>query len=465
MNIFDSSFDALAGELEKRYRNSTDRAVSADPPPQLAAILRACFGASLRTEENRPTIFSVVCTDEAYAKRRALEGKGVFNAWDYAQLVKPVLMDPDQIRKIAAGLEPEYGAILVWSFEQPMIFGVARFPDHGFASHPHRRTGVQIARALRITARGPGSLVFDNLDTVLGELHDGQLTEASGIPIIEPLFGPVGALLHRFVAEARSRVDLLGVRPISKEDDPFGFNYWSEMYRFALGEILRAAQRHRRGATLVVGPEDDLTKIIGTAPFIFEDVSSRNGGVRSGFPTVSSRLAEYYRDYLRSWSSHRSPDKNPFLVTGCDEPWMVLRSGMSAANSTQESFNELRYACEFAGRLSAADGAMLLTDSLDVYTVGAKLKVQEVRLASVRLGSLGDCLRSLSDEEIASLPEYSLPRGSRFKSAVSCAMTLPDAIVFVISSDGPMSALARVGQHVVVFEPISFGFHANAARS
>src|SRR5262249_20597234 len=161
------------------------------------------------------------------------------------------------------------------------------------------------------------------------------------------------------------------------------------------------------------------------AHFTFEDVSSRDDIVRPGFTTVLSRLAEYYREFLQSSTARANPNF-PFLAEGFP-PWMVLGRGMSAANDTQDSFRELRDGCEFVGQLSAADGALLLTESLNVYAMGAKLKVDDIKSVSLRLASPDD-LGSLTDERIRSLPEYSEPRGSRFKSAVLCCRRLPAGI-------------------------------------
>ena len=68
---FGAFFDALATTLEERYVKSKESSghPSCDLPPNLANLLRVCYSASLRTEEHRQSTFSVVCANEAYAKR------------------------------------------------------------------------------------------------------------------------------------------------------------------------------------------------------------------------------------------------------------------------------------------------------------------------------------------------------------------------------------------------------------
>jgi hypothetical protein len=450
MHVFASSFETLANNLDIRFRES-QRGKTCNPPPNLDRIIRACFSASLRTEERRQTVFSVVVIDEEYATRLK---RPLIGACDYCTLVQRVPLTADHIRKIAAGLEPLYGAILAWSFEQePKIWGVARFPIHTSVSALHRER-IEHYNAFRITARGPGSLVFDDLDSVIGELHEFRLSGHLAIPTLEKV-DRLRILLDLFASEARKAVPLDD--RFAKVSDSTESLAWSEIYHFVLREILRAAQSHRRGATFIIAPEDKLRKIADPEAYTLQDVAPDDDADKCGFGTVRSRLTAYYRDFLTYELAQGVGDGS---YSSLLPPWALQSAGMfigtTSSESAHRSLNELRHACEFVGRLSAADGAVLLTPSFNVYAMGAKLN-HDVDWSTVHYVP-ADKAWLLKDEEILGLPRYSQPRGSRFKSGVSCSQNWSDALVIVVSSDGPMSALTSVEKHVLVYEPISISF-------
>lgn len=127
-------------------------------------------------------------------------------------------------------------------------------------------------------------------------------------------------------------------------------------------------------------------------------------------------------------------------------------------------------AAKFVGRLTAADGAVVLNPALGVVSIGAslhskdKLKMRHLTLDAMARGDIEPFYPNIviqsifakrSHPVITKLPKYNMPRGKRFESGVTCALKDQDALVFVASEDGPIAAMVGVDDEVLIAEPIS----------
>jgi hypothetical protein len=116
---------------------------------------------------------------------------------------------------------------------------------------------------------------------------------------------------------------------------------------------------------------------------------------------------------------------------------------------------ELMRAARFVGRLTAADGAVILGPDLRVLLMGAKLKTGPP--PKCRHITSSAALRLMNREiEQPELEEYVNPRGTRFKSAASFAISDDQSLVFLASADGPVAILQGSNSEVLIGEPLSF---------
>jgi hypothetical protein len=99
---------------------------------------------------------------------------------------------------------------------------------------------------------------------------------------------------------------------------------------------------------------------------------------------------------------------------------------------------------EFLAQLTCVDGALILTDEMQPLSYGSMLP-SEAWSGQVVRGPNGYDNR----EESIELKSY----GSRHNSAVAMAGACPEAVVFVISQDGPVRGLKRVHEDAVHWWP------------
>ena len=108
------------------------------------------------------------------------------------------------------------------------------------------------------------------------------------------------------------------------------------------------------------------------------------------------------------------------------------------------------------------DGATLLLPDLRVLSFGAKFADSAFDKKRVKIFSNTKSVANLdlSDIEsrrdfVDSLPIYDKDRGMRFWSAVSFVDRVKDAVVFVASVDGTLTACMPLSGSVIVVEPIT----------
>jgi hypothetical protein len=132
---FLDGFRAVAVTVTERYNEESRDWTFLDAPTapeRLEEFLELCFSASLNAEEHNPTALTVVIGNEEYFSRRGYSrfAAGVPHSWDYASFVEPIPMTPAALRKLAAGMDSEDGAVLAWRAPSGAccLYGIVRFP-------------------------------------------------------------------------------------------------------------------------------------------------------------------------------------------------------------------------------------------------------------------------------------------------------------------------------------------------
>ena len=99
--------------------------------------------------------------------------------------------------------------------------------------------------------------------------------------------------------------------------------------------------------------------------------------------------------------------------------------------------------------LSSVDGAVVLNDKFDVMHIGAEIRISDTDIGK----GLTDVM--IIDKEGNKHPRQIEEKGTRHRSAYRFALKNPESLVMVISQDGPISVVKRVGDEVHVWEDVS----------
>jgi hypothetical protein len=438
-------FERVAAVIRERYERVEGNKPRHALPSKLPAIIEACFSASMRMEEQRPTQFQVVCAHPDRTK--GAQSNTYHTQWDIGLLTETQLT-AEKLRKLAPAVDYENSAILVWDQgKEAVLAGIVRFTKTGGGREPHELGNFPFDRALRITAIGPGTLVFDNCHMLLGELADGTLTFPQALPI----FSYGGGVFDNWISSlAAIAFEALPDYLKSTEANPHVRREWEDVYKSTLLSIVLAMRRTKRGGTLVITNNDHPLTCVSDATYQF---SSWFEQPKDGMPTVPVRMQKYFRTVQEC--------KHPQLMkefAGKDVN-TALFFGLPKISELHRDYAELVRAARFIGRLTAADGAVILKPDFSVCAIAAKLKTSEDAsdLKVCRCVTNENMIQLINREiEQSSLEVYTKPRGMRFKSSLYSAGLDQESLVFSASVDGPVALFVSADDEVLLGEPVSF---------
>jgi hypothetical protein len=114
--------------------------------------------------------------------------------------------------------------------------------------------------------------------------------------------------------------------------------------------------------------------------------------------------------------------------------------------------NKIAEYCSTIAALSAVDGAVVLSRKLRLYGFGA-----EILATSPSLSEIKDAY----DPNVTQAATVRLERyGTRHRSAMRMCSSFEECVALVVSQDGPVKAIKRVGANVVMWNDVTLGRQA-----
>jgi hypothetical protein len=462
-------------------------------PDQLDHIIATCYAASMQKEESRPTRFRVVCSSPDIVE--ILDSSDEVDVLPFREKVP---LTSHSIRKLAAGMEIPDTALWVWTESgKTLIFGLLRITRARWGvTTPHDKWSHKTRNALSISATSPGMLVFDNLEGIVGEFANGKFEATWDLEGVSLLASRLNGMSDMAFAVATEE---LWMTIMSREEEKqllaaqnpaelpkrlrgmirhsSAYNRWRQYYVFVLKMLLRAVQRHGCGGTLVISTNSSLECGLKALGNVCEGKTSR-GRKADGATVLRDWMFTYYEDLVKADPRYLAFHHNEHFMWDQKARAHDLKSTLPPTDEYSEfkslafqcvcqvdskhrAFAELAHAARLVGKLSAADGATILLPDFSVYSFGAKFadsKFEKSR-AKVYANSESDTpdLSTIDSQRsyMSVLPTYDKERGMRFWSAVSYVDKVKDAIAFVSSVDGTLTACMRLGDGVLIIEPIS----------
>lgn len=382
--------------------------ISASDLDSLSLLLDTVFFASLMIEEGEHVRIAIVhSVDGAVGLSTVLDEspgneKDPALAWDVTAIPRKTF-DAATLAKLSRGIE--YGAQLVvvgGAGSELWIDGVARIR--------HRTDG---GSSIRIAAPRPGVIVIErHVDQVL------RFEAGKQVPRPIDVFGSDGAVRRAITAITG---DLGGVASaVTRADGPTFCSYPES----ALRRLIQKMRATGSGAVLALLPREP------------DEQTLR--GVRYGRvdPMLLSTRIQADKDLIPGSLSNRIARRDESLDH--DE----ARARDAAQNAAGVAAEELEAAIEDVAQLSAIDGAVLGGPRLAIYGAGYLIPAVQLPAGTVRqaLDASGDTSE-----------EYPARHGARHGAGFSFAYQNTNAVVFIVSEDGPVSCALRVGDHVLVW--------------
>lgn len=382
--------EAWIRDQEHPYKGREKR----DYPDQkrLAELLDIAFRASLINEEGTPVRGSLVwlSPDDLSAselpKRR--ESPLLLHLAEHRDL------DAEILGKLAPPTVGGGASLLIsWFDDRPKVWGIIySATSQGLLSEiaagiPEARHFSPDAPTIEIT--GTGSLTISRSGGVIGRIHKGEFAKALPTPFHSRAMGP-------------PLYDLFGIHvslgKFATEED----GSRASLLFACLNYLLIKLSRRGCGACLIFVPDSSITMARQAAQFPWDS----KGGLEMG-ALIRARIR---------YGTEEKNSRVPNLFT------------LKANEALRQRLDRI------AG-LALLDGATLLTPAFDVIGFGVKLQAAnfsgDVEEGPDGLGGEGG--------KIVDFTRF----GTRHNSALRFIASVPGAIAFVASADGPIRGLTR----------------------
>lgn len=409
---FPSQLASVVTERWHSFVSRHDREPPALPEAStLRYILETAFFASLEREEGRALHFVLCCAPSARVVRDGSDEAVPLIPFKPA---RPFTVD--SIRSLAPAVSPGNAALLI------------RCPDTHDDTQPVQIAGVlhigaDLARAragrsfyyrpapytLTVDVRGPGELHVYQGGIKLAALRAGRVADQAIVSALE--FVHANDILRNGERSLWSRI----TEPEHEPGREWAEFQWMALLNTILS-VVNGVREHGHGGTVLLVSPDSAENLPVRIKYGLEVDANFLDDRFVDFINARHRLAD--AQWLREGNLDQAPDEDKLALLG------------SAAFAAER---ELADAADLVARLSAVDGALVLSSGLRVLGFGAEIVLDAVPPITAHEVS-GDPLRSA---EWPAVDSESF--GMRHRSAIRFVAATADAAAFLLSHDGTAS--------------------------
>lgn len=398
----------------------------------LAEIFEVMFVTSLKTEEGRGVRFAIVYLDPANAD----PSPPTFppeDRWSCTQLENRQPWNANSLVKLAMASDPRSSSLAIFRTTSGLaIWGLVdqQHAYHDFVNQDSE-VGPERPGTFQAQVEGPGHIrVFMDYEKI-AELRIDRLVGAS----IDVLHGGV----IRSLLEAGIRVHYDEVRNRLDRDLFDVDRYWesslADKWIAALSRILLRVQNYRHGGALLIAPPN--SSLPGSL-----DVKYRLQYVR--LRRALADRASYLIQNTTAWeviaSDYMDKDVEEMPL------WLHVESDVTQ-DQVEGTLRELDGATRFVSLLTRVDGLVLMSPELDVVGFGVEITEQALPTAVLQASS-----RTAGQSRLKKLDYYQY--GTRHRSMLRYCWSHPGSVGFVVSQDGDLRAMTKVGEAVVLWDDI-----------
>lgn len=386
-------------------------------PPQsvLVEILNACFFASLKQEEGRPIQFNLVLCGSAKLSNPAFRYSRYTKIFNLMRFASPRAFSVSELVRLAPACEPEKTLLLVSHVERKAglcLWGIVDVGKDSSGSH------VSLSE-LQVRVFAPGELKITLHGRTLCNYKNGQVLfpERSLVNsgFVYRFFKSTSLNLAREVMAATGQN--LG-RRIHERD------FRAITYLLTLQKIAERVQELKHGGCIFIVPEK-------RKPLHTEVKYPCND--RTIWTCLKGKLILHDQYYGTNSATPAQHD---------------AETATSLQSQMQDVENGLRDALDTVARLTAVDGAVIVNRKLELIGFGAVVRLGQT--APYRVFRCED--RRATQKKKTAIESY----GTRHRSAFEFCFRNQQAVAIVVSQDGGIKTITRVGKHVYFWENTFF---------
>jgi hypothetical protein len=412
----------VAERLRREHGNSP-------PGTVLARLLETLYFASLKTDEGRRVLCTVDYVDPESSEVELTEPARA-DRWSYARFDRSLPFDVRSVAKVARAADPEVSSLAVYSDRKHRLFiwaMVDQEPRYGEAIALDAPANLERPGLFQATIVGPGNISVYHRGILVGSLVQNALVEEYHNVLWS---GPVYAILkdhlhwslaHRHDCNAGLRVheppETATVPTADAQPSELGLLRNGLLLRWinAVCRILVNIQHYRHGGGLLIVPHGSLDGLNINYRLSYDRLLTALAGlVHYQWAFGRSGVTDGLRSFYRGLDEHRK---------------------------------EVLGAIRFIASLASVDGVVLLDRSLCVQGFGVELRTDNP-LNSVFLA--GDAAGSPELVREVELTHF----GTRHRAMMRYCHEREGALGFVVSQDGEIQAMTRIGPRLLMWENI-----------
>lgn len=396
---------------------------------RLRQALSACYQASLLNEEGRPVTFRLALAEpESFAP-----DAGPPTGLHRVVFTEPRPLDQHELRRLspAAAFSRSFIGARLEGGTGPTVWGLIHSgPDWLQSVRGGRETLQAIPPVPTIAVTGPGRVLVDAGATMIADLSGGSLI-GGRIDVFEAtwmarLFADLGAVQWAAYAGARQPGDpALGLSPA------FG----PVLARQVLRRILAGIRTAHHGGMLLILPEGRVTSLLGADGCVRIKYAFADEEPRRRLLTLSIRIMN------ELWAAHGDPSRS--------SPIGWIEYAQSEVTAIKELDAALFEVAHFVADLAQVDGAVVLTDRLDVIGFGGEIAARGPELTRVS--------RALDLEGTRREWVRTDRVGTRHRSAYRLCQEAHDVVAVVVSQDGGLRFVRWHDNAVTYWDQVATG--------
>jgi len=425
----------ICTKLKKRKFSKLPALPSDD---ELKILLETAFHASFLTEERRRPGFRIIYMP-INSKSRGEESDFFRNEDRFIPFDIPRSYTISEINRLSPAAELSRLMICVSTTQKtegkPVlnIWGLLDVGENWWKFVHHETSGGKPPpNFFVVTSLNPGELSISVQGEVLLVLKGGSLIYPKRTAIWE---GPI----NDFLQPARNQLykEAVSVLGDSKWDkDGTDDDYPHRLYNYYLERVLFYIREKGHGGTLILIPNHLSKDDIRVTDRIIIKYSCEYNCSWDLLIKSLINHREYFNLYFPLWRGKIEMSKNNF------QKYHLLSA---EEHEIEEGLGDMAQAI---ASLTSIDGAVVLTDRFSVLGFGA-----EVIAVSPSLKTIVQANGTTSSRKRISIEEF----GTRHRSAFRFCSSFEESVAFVVSQDGGVKAIKRVGKEVILWPDINTG--------
>jgi len=395
-------------------------------------LVNIVYHASFLTEERRKIWFRVVYAPQKTITEKSERG---IEAIKVVKFDNPRIINVSELVKLAPAADPTHVLIGVHENDSKeleiwgLIEGGTSWWD--FLRH-ESSSGMPPPNAFTLSSKKPGQISITRQGWIIAILDQGKIAEPSSGVFYQ---GPVAEFLkigiQKLYEEVCRKLKRKKFDPKGRDDD-----YPKRAYIFLLERILNRIRERFHGGTIIMIPDSiDINDTRMRDRIVIKYPCHCNDAWES-LVNELILFRNYFDMHFKLW------DKTQITQDEFHQD--------SRIDSHYEKSKEMvKRSVGFLSSLSAVDGAIVITDKLRLLGFGAEIIAPSPSLDKVKI--ISDFEKNIGD--YINIEFF----GTRHRSAFRFCSSFEDSVIFIVSQDGEIRIVKRVGPEVLVWSNINIG--------